>query len=460
MIHRYKLFNKNIVLDINSGGVYDVDALTYDLIGILENTTLPFLENCPSDVVSALSDSYDLEEINEAYGEVLQLVRDGALFSDGEYLHKFENSYPTEPPIKALCLNIAHDCNLRCAYCFASTGDFQTGRKLMSFDTAKAAIDFVIGASKSRKNIEIDFFGGEPLMNFDVVKKTVEYARLEGDKHGKNFRFTITTNGVLLDDKKSDFINQYMDNVVLSLDGEKEKNDRVRYFKDGTGTYDLIVPKYKRLVSNRDKDYYVRGTYTALNTKFSDDVFHLAKLGFKNTSVEPVVLPKDNPMAIREEHLDELLKEYEVLSGGMLDLMKEDRGFRFFHFMLDLKQGPCVIKRIRGCGAGNEYVAVTPEGDIYPCHQFVGQESFKLGNLQSGITNSKVREQFSHANIFAREDCMNCWAKLYCGGGCLANNYHNTDDINKVYKIGCELEKKRVECAIWLAISLSENNGR
>lgn len=448
MIHKFKLGGFNIVLDVNSGGVHSVDELTYDLLDYAEP---PFDEKNLNAALSALSGKYSTEDIKEAFEEVKELYNDKILFSDDDY-EKFAK-YSVVSPIKAMCLHIAHDCNLRCKYCFASTGDFGEGRKLMTYETGKAAIDFLLNNSGDRVNLELDFFGGEPLMNFDVVKQIVAYARSKEKEYNKNFRFTITTNGLLLTDAKIDFINKEMSNVVLSIDGRKEVNDRLRVRVDGSGCYDKILEGYKNLVSKRgDKDYYVRGTYTKYNLDFSNDVIHLYDLGFDQVSVEPVMADENMPYAITDDDVDAISHEYEVLAEK-LEKIRENGGFcNFFHFMLDLDQGPCAIKRLRGCGSGNEYVAITPDGDIYPCHQFVGIPEFKMGNLEEGTFDNSIKERFAKTHVYAKEDCKKCWAKFYCSGGCNANNFLYEGDILKAHKLSCKLQKKRLECAIMLQI--------
>lgn len=448
MIHKFKLGGFYIVLDVNSGGVHSVDELTYDL---LDHAEPPFSEDCLNSAINALSDKYSEEDIKEAFNELKELYKDKILFSEDDY-EKFAK-YSVVSPVKAMCLHISHDCNLRCKYCFASTGDFGEGRKLMTFETGKAAIDFLLNNSGDRVNLELDFFGGEPLMNFDVVKQIVVYARSREKEYNKNFRFTITTNGLLLTDDKIDFINKEMSNVVLSIDGRKEVNDRLRVRVDGSGCYDKILEGYKKLVSKRgDKDYYVRGTYTKYNLDFSNDVMHLYDLGFDQVSVEPVMADENMPYAITEEDVDAISKEYEILAEK-LEKIRADGGFcNFFHFMLDLDQGPCAIKRLRGCGSGNEYIAITPDGDIYPCHQFVGIPEFKMGNLEEGTFDNSIKERFAKTHVYAKEDCKRCWAKFYCSGGCNANNFLYEGDILKAHKLSCKLQKKRLECAIMLQI--------
>lgn len=447
MIHKFKLAGYNILLDVNSGGVHIVDDLTYDLLDRVEP---PFAESCPKDVMERLSRTYPAEEVEECYEEIVSLYNDKILFSEDDY-EKFALA-SVASPIKAMCLHVSHDCNLRCKYCFASTGDFGEGRKLMDFETAKRAIDFLIEKSYGRKFLEVDFFGGEPSMNFDVVMKTVEYARSREKECDKVFRFTTTTNGMHLTDDMIDFINREMYNVVLSIDGRKEVNDRVRVRVDGTGCYDLITKNFKRLVDKRgnDKDWYVRGTYTKYNLDFSEDVMHLYDLGFEQISVEPVMADPKEPYAITEADLPRIFKEYEVLAEKIARIRKSGKFINFFHFMLDLDQGPCAIKRLRGCGCGNEYVAVTPDGDIYPCHQFVGVEEYKMGNLYDGSFNMEMKNDFARAHVYTKPECKKCWAKFYCSGGCNANNYIYQHDIRAAHKLSCQIQKKRLEVAIMM----------
>ena len=445
MIHKYKLNGFNIVLDVNSGGVHLVDELTYDLLDIIEP---PFEEKCPQQVIDRLSDKYPAEEISTCYDEIAELYNDKILFSEDDY-EKYAK-YSVASPVKAMCLNIAHDCQLRCKYCFASTGDFGKGRKLMSLETGKHAIDFLLENSGDRPNLELDFFGGEPLMNFKVVKQIVEYARSREKEFNKKFRFTITTNGLLLDDEKIDFINKEMSNVVLSIDGRKEVNDYFRVLPNGQGCYDMIIPKYKKLVEGRgDKEYYVRGTFTNRNKDFSNDVFALYEAGFDQISVEPVVGDSDE-YALTMEDIPEIFKEYEHLADRIIENEKNGKKFNFFHFMIDLDQGPCAIKRLRGCGCGNDYVAITPDGDIFPCHQFVGIDEYKMGNIDEGTFDQEMKADFAQAHVYSKPECRECWAKFYCSGGCNANNYQYEGDIRKAHKRSCELEKKRLECAIML----------
>lgn len=444
MIHQYKNNGFNIVLDVHSGLVHDVDDMAYDMIAIYE-------ENPRQTVIDMLADRYDREELGELYDEITLLKSEGKLFTEDIYAQTAANLKRGEPVVKALCLHIAHDCNLACRYCFAEEGEYKGRRALMSFEVGKAALDFLIKNSGNRKNLEVDFFGGEPLMNFDVVKQLVEYGREQEKLHDKNFRFTLTTNGVLLNDAVMEFANREMANVVLSIDGRREVNDRMRPFRNGAGSYDLIVPKFKKLAESRNQQkYYVRGTFTHYNLDFSEDVKHLAELGFKQISVEPVVASPEDDYALRKEDIPKINEEYDKLAGYMIKCREEGRGFNFFHFMIDLSGGPCVIKRMSGCGSGTEYMAVTPWGDLYPCHQFVGNEDFLMGNVFDGVKNTALREDFSKCNVYTKEKCRNCFAKFYCSGGCAANAYNFHGSINDAYDIGCELERKRVECAIML----------
>ncbi len=453
MIHKYKLNGYNIVLDTNSGGVHVVDDITYDL---LDNVEPPFDEKCPENVVEKLSKFYSYEDIVSCYEEIVELYNEKILFTEDEY-EKFADM-SVAAPVKAMCLNIAHDCNLRCDYCFASTGDFGKGRKLMTFETGKKAIDFLLEKSADRQVLELDFFGGEPLMNFDVVKQIVEYARSKEAEYNKKFRFTITTNGLLLNDEITEYINKEMSNVVLSIDGRKCVNDKVRKRVDGSGCYDTILPKFKKVVEGRgDKDYYVRGTFTKYNLDFADDVYALYNEGFDQISVEPVVADPKMPYALTEKELYSIFSEYEKLAVRMLEGQEKGEKFNFFHFMIDLDQGPCAIKRLRGCGCGNDYIAITPDGDIYPCHQFVGNEDFKMGNIDEGTFDLEMKNRFAASHIYKKPECRKCWAKFYCSGGCNANNHAYAGDILNAHKFSCELEKKRLECAIMIkAANMSE----
>ena len=449
MIHRFSMKGVNILMDINSGSVHVVDDAAYALSAVVAPG---MTEECPEDILRSLSDQFTEEQLREAYRELYELEQNGYLFADDDYIN-IAAAIPTGAPIKALCLHVSHDCNLRCKYCFAETGDFGMGKRMtMDFDVAKKAIDFVIEKSGARRNIEIDFFGGEPLMAWDTVTRTVDYARSLEKEKNKKFRFTITTNGLLLDDEKIDYINKNMDNCVLSLDGRKCVNDEMRPTAGGVGSYDVIVPKFKKLVSQRgkDRDYYVRGTFTSKNLDFTKDVLAIADEGFDQLSVEPVTSEPGTGYDISEKDLPRIGEEYEKLVDVMQERRKAGKGFNFFHFMVDLQQGPCVIKRLRGCGAGYEYVAVTPDGEIYPCHQFVGHPKFLLGTLDDGKFDMDISNHFSRLNVCTRPKCQDCWAKFYCSGGCAAANFNMNGDIETPYEMGCELQKKRLECAIYL----------
>ncbi len=450
MVHQYKLNGYNIVMDTASGSVHLVDEVAYDIIAMYENHTK---EEIVSEILKKYSSNPDITtgEIEECLDDISELIKQNKLFSEDKYeklAYEFKNNSHV---IKALCLHVAHTCNLNCSYCFASQGKYKGDRALMSFETGKRAFDFLIKNSGTRRNLEVDFFGGEPLMNWDVVVKLVEYARSVEKEHNKNFRFTLTTNGVLLDDEKIDFLNKHMSNVVLSLDGRQEIHDHFRKDYSGNGSYEVIVPKFKRLVEKRGgKNYYMRGTFTHNNVDFTNDIFHMADLGFKELSMEPVVCPPGDPYALTEEDLPKLFEQYEILAKEMLKRKKEGRGFTFYHYMLDLKNGPCIYKRITGCGSGTEYMAVTPWGELFPCHQFVGDEKYSLGNIWDGVKNTAVQDEFRKCNAYARPECKDCWARLYCSGGCAANAYHATGNISGTYKYGCELFKKRIECAVMM----------
>lgn len=447
MVHQFKNNGYDIVLDVNSGAVHVVDDVTYDVIALLEDQ--PGLGNEEISVI--LKDKYPESDIREAYAEVQELKENGELFTEDVYEPHIKDFKKQPTVVKALCLHIAHDCNLACKYCFAEEGEYHGRRALMSYETGKQALDFLVANSGSRKNLEVDFFGGEPLMNFDVVKQLVAYGREQEKLHDKHFRFTLTTNGVLLDDDVMEFANREMDNVVLSIDGRKEVHDRMRPFRKGAGSYDLIVPKFQKFAKSRkDKQYYVRGTYTHFNTDFSNDVLHLADLGFDQISVEPVVAAPEDDYALTDEDLPILFDEYDKLAKEIIKRGQEGRAFNFFHFMIDLEGGPCVYKRLSGCGSGTEYLAVTPWGDFYPCHQFVGNEKFLMGNVWDGVTNTAVRDEFKCCNVYAKEKCRNCFARFYCSGGCAANSYNFHGSITDAYDLGCELQKKRIECAIMI----------
>ena len=464
MIHQYKNNGYYIILDVNSGSVHSADALLYDAVEILSGI-VPDMEKPASltkeqrqAVRTALAGRYEAAEIKEVLEEIQALIDAEELFTADVYKNYVMDFKKRQTVVKALCLHIAHDCNLACKYCFAEEGEYHGRRALMSFEVGKKALDFLIANSGNRVNLEVDFFGGEPLMNWDVVKQLVEYGRSREKECNKKFRFTITTNGVLLNDEIMDFCNREMSNVVLSLDGRKEVNDRMRPFRNGSGSYDLIVPKFQKFAESRGtKDYFVRGTFTRNNLDFSKDVLHFADLGFKKLSIEPVVADPKEPYSIREEDLPKIMEEYDRLAKEFIKREKEGRGFQFFHFMIDLNQGPCVAKRLSGCGSGTEYLAVTPWGDFYPCHQFVGMEDFLLGNVDEGITNTKVRDEFKLCNVYAREKCRDCFARFYCSGGCAANAYNFSGDITGAYEIGCAMQKKRIECAIMIRAALAED---
>ena len=450
MVHAFKNNGYDIVLDVNSGAIHVVDDVTYDVIGMYE-------EHAKEDIVRVLSDKYPAAEIEEAVEEVEQLKENGELFTEDVYEEKILDFKKRPTVVKALCLHIAHDCNLACRYCFAEEGEYHGRRALMSYETGKQALDFLIANSGNRKNLEVDFFGGEPLLNFEVVKQLVAYGREQEKIHDKHFRFTLTTNGVLLNDDIMEFANREMDNVVLSIDGRKEVHDRMRPFRNGTGSYDLIVPKFQKLAESREQmNYYVRGTFTHNNLDFSNDVLHLADEGFEQISVEPVVAQPSDSYAIREEDLPVICEQYDILAKEIIKRKKAGKGFNFFHFMIDINGGPCVAKRLSGCGSGCEYLAVTPWGDFYPCHQFVGNEDFLMGNVDDGIVRTDIRDMFKNSNVYSKEKCKNCFAKFYCSGGCAANSYNFHGNINDAYDVGCEMQKKRIECAIMIRAAMAE----
>ena len=462
MIHQYKSNGYNIVLDVNSGAVHVVDGLCYDVIACLngqnENHTAETLKEASVFALlrERFEDRYSESDLKEALEDVTELTEAGKLFVQDCYECLLEDVKERKTVVKALCLHIAHDCNLACRYCFAEEGEYHGRRALMSFEVGKKALDFLIEHSGNRRNLEVDFFGGEPLMNWQVVKELVAYGREQEKLHGKHFRFTVTTNGVLLDDEILEFVNREMDNVVLSLDGRKEVNDRMRPFRSGAGSYDLIVPKFQKLAESRGQErYYVRGTFTRENLDFSEDILHFADLGFKQMSIEPVVGAESDPYAIREEDLPVIMDEYDKLAKIMVEREKSGKGFNFFHFMIDLEGGPCVAKRLSGCGSGTEYLAVTPWGDLYPCHQFVGQEEFLMGNVDEGIKRPEIADDFRGCNVYTKEKCRGCFAKFYCSGGCMANAYNFHGTIHDAYDIGCEMQRKRVECAIMIKAALS-----
>ncbi len=454
MVHQYKLNGYNIVLDTASGAVHVVDEVAYDIIKNFKVKT-------PEEIVSDITKKYDVnaDEVIECIEDVKTLEKANKLFAKDEYEELTPKLNKNSNVVKALCLHIAHTCNLNCSYCFASQGKYQGERALMSFETGKRALDFLIENSGTRRNLEVDFFGGEPLMNWQVVKVLVNYARSIEKEHNKNFRFTLTTNGILIDDDVIDFCNKEMDNVVLSLDGRKEVHDKFRVNYEGKGSYETVVPKFQDFVKKRgDKSYYIRGTFTHNNLDFTNDIFHMADLGFTELSMEPVVCPPGDPYALTDADMPVLFEQYEILAKEMIKRKKNGNGFTFYHYMIDLKNGPCIYKRISGCGSGTEYMAVTPWGDLYPCHQFVGDEKYKLGDIFSGVTNTEIQNEFRQCNAYSRPDCKDCWAKLYCAGGCAANSYHATGSVSGIYEYGCELFKKRIECAIMMQIAYEDED--
>jgi len=462
MIHQYKSNGYNIVLDVNSGAVHVVDELCYDVIACLSGQDGTHTPETLKDgralalLKESLGDRYIESELAEALEDVAELAEAGQLFAPDCYECILDEVKKRKTVVKALCLHIAHDCNLACKYCFAEEGEYHGRRALMSYEVGKKALDFLIANSGSRRNLEVDFFGGEPLLNWQVVKDLVAYGREQEKAHDKHFRFTVTTNGVLLDDEIEAFVNREMDNVVLSLDGRPEVNDRMRPFRNGSGSYSLIVPKFQKLADSRNQErYYVRGTFTRENLDFSEDILHFADLGFKQMSIEPVVGDESDPYAIRESDLPVIMEEYDKLAKIMIEREKSGNGFHFFHFMIDLEGGPCVAKRMSGCGSGTEYLAVTPWGDLYPCHQFVGQEKFLMGNVDDGIVKPEIADDFRSCNVYTKEKCRSCFAKFYCSGGCMANAYNFHGTIHDAYDIGCEMQRKRVECAIMIKAALS-----
>lgn len=453
MVHQYKNNGYNIVMDVNSGSVHVVDDLVYDIIPLFQDKT-------SEQITELFKDRYSEDEIKEAYGEINELKEAGTLFTEDiyeNYIDKFIESKANDKVVKALCLHIAHDCNLACRYCFAEEGEYHGRRALMSLEVGKKALEFLCNNSGTRHNLEVDFFGGEPTLNWDVVKELVYYGRELEKQYDKKFRFTLTTNGVLLNDEIQEFANSEMGNMVLSVDGRKEVHDHMRPFRNGTGSYDLIMPKFEKAAQSRNQNnYYVRGTFTRNNLDFSQDVLSLADRGFKQISVEPVVAAPEEDYAIRKEDLPKIFEEYDKLAKEMIKREKEGKGFNFFHFMIDLTGGPCVAKRLSGCGAGTEYLAVTPWGDFYPCHQFVGQEEFIMGNVFDGLKRDDIREKFRKSNVYSKPKCKDCFSKFYCSGGCSANAYNFNGDINEPYDIGCEMQRKRVECAIMIKAALAE----
>jgi len=454
MIHSYKLGGFNIIIDVYSASIHVVDDATFDIIELYETKS-------PREIADFILNKYSHdsevtpEAIEECFSQIEALKSEGKLFTPDTFKEMAgELKNKNAGTVKALCLHIAHTCNLNCSYCFASQGKYHGERALMTYEVGRQAMDFLVANSKNRRNLEVDFFGGEPLMNFDVVKDIVKYARSIEKEAGKNFRFTLTTNGMLIDDDVIDFANRECSNVVLSLDGRKEIHDKYRVDYSGKGSWDTIVPKFKKLVDARDgKDYYMRGTFTHANPDFLEDIKTMLNLGFTELSMEPVVGPESDPTSLTAEDMPVVLEQYEKLAELMLERHREGKPFTFYHYMIDLKGGPCIYKRISGCGSGTEYMAVTPWGDLYPCHQFVGDDKFKLGDIWNGVTNKEAQEQFANSNVYTHPECENCWAKLYCSGGCAANAYHATGSVNGIYKYGCELFKKRMECAIMLEIA-------
>ena len=454
MIHQYRLGGYNIVIDVCSGAIHVVDEVAYDIISLFES-------NSKDDILSKIAQKYadradiSADDISECYDQVCSLKEQGKLFAPDTFASMAGKlKEKTAGVVKALCLHVAHTCNLNCAYCFASQGKYHGDRAVMSFEVGKQAFDYLIKNSGTRRNLEVDFFGGEPLMNFDVVKQLVAYARQIEKEHNKNFRFTLTTNGLLIDDDVIDFANKEMSNVVLSLDGRKEIHDRYRVDYSGKGSWDRIVPKFQQLVEARGgKNYYMRGTFTHRNPDFLNDIKQMLDLGFNELSMEPVVCAPGDPAELTEEDLPIVLDQYEKLAELMLERNKQGKPFTFYHYMIDLTGGPCIYKRISGCGSGTEYMAVTPWGDLYPCHQFVGDEKFRLGDVWTGVTNTEIQGEFAACNVYAHEECKDCWARLYCSGGCAANAYHSTGSVTGVYEYGCKLFKKRMECAIMVEVA-------
>lgn len=455
MVHQYKMGGYNIVIDVNSGAIHVVDDMTYDMIEMYESSDK---DSIFAEMAKRYPDHKD--EIAEVWDEIAELIAAEELFTKDSYEPYITDFAKRPTVVKALCLHIAHDCNLACQYCFAEEGEYHGKRELMSYEVGRKALDFLVANSGNRRNLEVDFFGGEPLMNFQVVKDLVAYGRSLEETHDKKFRFTLTTNGVLLNDDIMEFANKEMGNVVLSIDGRKEVHDRMRPFRKGAGSYDLIVPKFQKFADSRHQEkYYVRGTFTHNNLDFSKDVLHLADLGFKQISVEPVVAQETDSYAIREEDLPQLMEEYENLALEMVKRHEKENDFNFFHFMIDLEGGPCVAKRLSGCGSGTEYLAVTPTGDLYPCHQFVGNTDFLMGNVDDGVVNTDLRDEFKSCNVYAKDKCRECFARFYCSGGCAANSYNFHGDIHNAYDIGCALQKKRVECAIMIKAALAAKEG-
>lgn len=458
MIHQYKLNGYHIVLDGNSGSIHIVDPVAYDVISLYETHGKKEIINKMLERHGHL-EGVDENEILDCISDVEELISAGKLFSADPLSSYMEETggKKSKTTLKAMCLHVAHTCNLNCEYCFARQGNYKGEKALMSFETGKQALDFLIAQSGNRVNLEVDFFGGEPLMNWQVVKDLVRYARTQEPIYHKNFRFTLTTNGMLIDEDVIDFANREMHNVVLSLDGRQKVHDHLRKDWTGKGSYDRILPKFQMLVDARGgKDYYMRGTFTRNNLDFTEDVFHMADLGFRELSMEPVVSSPDDPYALTEEDLPLLFEQYEILAKEMLRREAKGEGFRFYHYMIDFAHGPCLHKRVSGCGSGTEYLAVTPWGELFPCHQFVNDPQFSVGNVWEGITKPDMQEQFKQCNVYVNPDCKDCWAKLFCAGGCAANAYHATGSIHGTYHYGCELFKKRMECAIMMQVAQSQ----
>jgi uncharacterized protein len=450
VVHQYKNNGYNIVLDVNSGSVHVVDDIVYDVIPLFEDKSL-------AEIKEILKNKYPSEQLQEAYDEIEQLKSDGQLFTQDIYEEHIDVFKKRKTVVKALCLHIAHDCNHPCKYCFAQEGEYHGRRALMSFEVGRKALDFLVANSGTRQNLEVDFFGGEPTMNFEVVKQLVEYGRSIEKANNKKFRFTLTTNGVLLNDEILEFANKEMSNIVLSIDGRKEVHDYMRPTRNGQGSYDIVMPKFKHVAESRNQNnYYVRGTFTHNNLDFSNDVLHLADEGFEQISMEPVVAESSENYAIRQEDLPQILSEYDRLAAELVKRKKAGKGFNFFHFMIDLDGGPCVYKRLSGCGSGCEYLAVTPWGDFYPCHQFVGNEEFLMGNVDDGIVRPDISDKFREVNVYSKQECKDCFARFFCSGGCAANSYNFNGTVNGTYKIGCEMQRKRVECAIMIKAALAE----
>lgn len=458
MIHAYKMNGYNIIIDQNSGCVHSVDEVAYDIITRYETESK---ENIKTFILDKYKEKDDVtpEDIDLCFQDIEGLKKEGRLFAEDTFEMTAAEFKKRQGVLKAICLHVAHDCNLACKYCFAGKGEYDGPKGLMSFETGKRALDFLIEQSGTRHNLEVDFFGGEPLLNWEVCKKLVAYGRSREKEYNKKFRFTVTTNGVLLNDEIMDFCNKEMGNVVLSLDGRKETHDRLRITRKNTGSYDLIIDKFKKFAESRNqKDYYMRGTYTHYNTDFSKDVIHMADLGFKELSIEPVVCALEEDYALKESDLPVLKEQYEILANEMLRRYRNGSGFTFYHYMIDLDAGPCIVKRVSGCGVGTEYMAVTPDGELYPCHQFVGDDKFLLGDIWHGVKNKQVLSQFENCNVYSHKECKDCFAKLYCSGGCAANAYHSTGSVSGIYEFGCELHRKRIECAVMLKVAEAEEN--